>query len=184
MEMTFKPHHDSTHLYFITATIMGWKRLFTNPTYAEIILQSLDWHRSHERWSLFVFVIMPTHIHLVIRPLGEQTIFTVLQSFGSYTAHAILTQLRRDGRTGLLAFFAQRQDRDADKQHQIWLPIEAKNIYSVEFLRQKVEYTHNNPVARHWHLVDDRADYVYSSACFYDRDEPAVIAVDDVREWM
>jgi len=184
MEMTFKPPHDPTHLYFVTATIMGWKRLFTNPIYAEIVLQSLDWHRSHERWSLFVFVIMPTHIHFVIQPLGEQTISTVLQSFGSYTAHAILNQLQRDGRIGLLAFFTQRQDRDAGKQHQIWLPIEAKNIYSVEFLRQKVEYTHNNPVAKHWHLVDDRADYVYSSACFYDRDKPPVIAIDDVREWM
>ena len=124
--MTFKPHHDPTHLYFVTATIMGWKRLFANPIYAEIVLQSLDWHRSNERWSLFVFVIMSTHIHLVIRPRGEQTISTVLQSFGSYTAHAILDQLRRDGRTGLLAFFAQRQDQDAGKQHQVWLPLKPR----------------------------------------------------------
>ena len=77
-----------------------------------------------------------------------------------------------------------RQERDATKAHQVWLPIEARNIYSVEFLRQKVEYTHNNPVAKHWHLVDHRADYAYSSACFYDRGETPVIAVDDVREWM
>ena len=55
---------------------------------------------------------------------------------------------------------------------------------SAGFLRQKVAYTHNNPVAKHWRLVEDRADYVYSSACFYDRGEPPVIAVDDVREWM
>ena len=183
-QMTFKPHHDPTHLYFVTATVLGWKHIFIEPTYAKIVLQSLDWHRRHDRWSVFVFVAMPNHTHFVIRPLGEQTISTVLQSFGSYTAHAILDQLRQDGRTDLLAFFAQRQDRDASKQHQIWLPIEAKNIYSVEFLHQKVEYTHNNPVAKHWHLVDDRADYVYSSACFYDRDELPIIAVDDVREWM
>ena len=124
--MTFKPHHDPTHLYFVTATIMGWKRLFANPIYAEIIHQSLNWHHSHRRWSLFVFVIMSTHIHLIIRPRGEQTISTVLQSFGSYTAHAILDQLRRDGRTGLLAFFAQRQDQDAGKQHQVWLPLKPR----------------------------------------------------------
>jgi putative transposase len=182
--MMFRPHHDPTHLYFVTATVLGWKQLFVDPAYAEIVLQSLDWHRRHGRWSLFAFVVMPNHAHFVVRPLGEQTISTVLQSFGSYTAHAILDRLRRDGRTDLLAFFAQRQDGDARKQHQVWQPIEAKNVYSVEFLRQKVEYTHNNPVAKRWHLADQRADYVYSSACFYDRGERPVIAVDDVREWM
>lgn len=84
----------------------------------------------------------------------------------------------------LLTSFAQRQDHDANKQHQIWQPIEVKNVYSVEFLRQKVAYTHNNPVAKQWRLADDRADYCYSSACFYDRDEPPVVEVDDIREWM
>jgi putative transposase len=182
--MPIKPYHDPTHLYFATATIMGWKHLFIEPAYAEIILQSLDWHRRHDRWSLFVFVVMPTHAHFIIRPLGERTISTVLQSFGSYTAHAILHQLRRDKRTDLLTFFAQRQDQDESKEHQIWLPLEAKNVYSVEFLRQKVEYSHNNPVAKHWHLVGDRADYLYSSARFYDRSEPSIVEVDDIREWM
>ena len=182
--MTFKPHNDPTHLYFVTATLLGWKQLFIQPAYAGIVHQSLDWHRRNGRWSLFAFVVMPNHAHFIVRPLGEQTISTTLQSFGSYTAHAILDQLRQDGRTDLLAFFAQRHDRDVNKEHQIWLPIEAKNVYSVEFLRQKVEYTHNNPVAKHWHLVDDRADYVYSSACFYDRGETPIIPVDDVREWM
>jgi putative transposase len=182
--MPIKPHHDPTHLYFVTATILGWKHLFIDQAYAEIVLQSLEWHRCHDRWFLFVFVLMPNHAHFIVQPRGAQTISTVLQSFGSYTAHATLERLRRDGRTDLLAFFAQRQDRDEGKAHQIWLPIEAKNAYSVEFLRQKVEYVHNNPVAKHWHLVGDRADYVYSSACFYDRGEAAVVAVDDVREWM
>jgi len=182
--MTFNPHHDPTHLYFVTATVLGWKHLFIQPTYADIVLQSLDWHRRNGRWSLFVFVVMPNHAHFILRPLGEQTISTVLQSCGSYTAHAILDQIRQDGRTDLLTFFARRQDQDVNKEHQVWLPIEAKNVYSVEFLRQKVEYTHNNPVAKHWHLVDDRADYVCSSACFYDRGETPIIPVDDVREWM
>jgi putative transposase len=182
--MSFKPYHDPTHLYFVTATVLGWKQIFIERPYAEIILQSLDWHRQHGCWSLFVFAVMPNHIHFIIRPLGDQTISAVLQSFGSYTAHAILDQVRRDRCKDLLEHFARREDRDASKQHQVWLPMEAKNIYSAEFLRQKVEYTHNNPVAKHWQLVKDRADYRYSSACFYDRGEPSIIVVDDVREWM
>ena len=86
-------------------------------------------------------------------------------------------------RHDLLADFARRWDKDASKQHQVWLPIQAKNVYSVEFLREKVEYTHNNPVAKRWCLVADRADYAYSSACFYDRGLAPAVEVDDVREW-
>ena len=76
--MTVKPRHDPTHLYFVTATVLGWKRLFIEPAYAEIVLQSLDWHRRQDHWSLFVFVAMPNHAHFIIRPLGEHTISTVL----------------------------------------------------------------------------------------------------------
>ena len=58
-----------------------------------------------------------------------------------------------------------------------------ENIHSPAFLRQKLEYIHNTPLAKHWHLADVRADYRYSSACFYDRDAKPVVEVDDVREW-
>jgi REP element-mobilizing transposase RayT len=182
--MTFKPHHDPSHLYFITATIMGWRKLFAKPTYAHVVLDSLDWHRRHGRWALYAYVVMPDHMHAVLKPAADQTISTVLQSFGSFTAHAILKQLQAEKQVGLLAFFARRQDQDSTKEHQIWLPIQPKNIHSVGFLREKVEYTHNNPIAKQWALVDDRADYPYSSARFYDYGLPPVVEVDDVRDWM
>jgi REP element-mobilizing transposase RayT len=176
--------HDPTHLYFVTATILGWKPLFAEPAYAQIVLDSLDWHRAHDRWQLFVYVLMPSHVHAVLKPLGDRSISEVLQSFGSFTAHAILRRLREDQRHDLLAFFARRQDGDATKKHQVWRPLQAKNVYSQAFLREKVEYVHNNPVAKAWRLAQDRADYLYSSACFYDRDEAPLVAVDDVREWL
>jgi REP element-mobilizing transposase RayT len=94
--MTFKPHHDPTHLYFITATILGWKQIFTAPAYAQIVLDSLAWHRQHGRWALYADVLMPNHLHAIVKPLAERTISAVLQSFGSFTAHAILHRLRHD----------------------------------------------------------------------------------------
>ncbi len=182
--MTFKPHNDPTHLYFLTATILGWRQILMEPTYAHIVMDSLDWHRRHGRWSLYAYVLMPNHLHAIVKPASTQTISGVLQSFGSFTAHVILDHLESEGRHELLTFFAQRKDKDARKQHQIWQPIQAKNVYSVEFLREKLEYTHNNPVAKRWRLVEDRADYAYSSACFYDRGRMPIVEVDDVREWL
>ena len=74
--------------------------------------------------------------------------------------------------------------RDAHHEHSIWQDIQAKNIFSTNFLKEKVEYIHNNPVAKQCKMVEDRADFKYSSACFYDRDQIPIIMVDDVREWL
>lgn len=55
----------------------------------------------------------------------------------------------------------------------------AKNIHTETFLREKSEYIHNHPLAKHWQLAEQRDEYGYSSACFYDRGIEPFIAVDD-----
>ena len=123
---------------------------------------------------------MPNHLHAIVRPRGEYTISTLLQNVGSFTAHRILKQLRRDSREDLLALFCKAQTHP-QKTHRIWGQFQAKNVYTPGFLVEKLEYIHNNPINKGWELVADRADYHYSSACFYDRDEAPVINIDDVR---
>ena len=181
--MTFKPHHDREHLYFVTATVLAWIPLFTQPAYASIVLDSLAWHRDHARWILFAYVLMPHHVHMLLKPQDPLTISEVLQSFGSFTAHAILDRLQAEPRTAWLHTFAQRKDRDAGKRHQIWQTMQAKNVYSEAFLRQKLAYIHNNPVAKGWRLAEDRTAYAYSSACYYDRGERPGVPVTDVWLW-
>ena len=180
--MPFKPVHDPTHLYFVTATLVEWLPLFEHHQYASIVLQSLRWHREQERILLFAFVVMPTHLHWICKPLDPFTIDDVLQPFASYTAHEILKVLRREGRDDWLTVFAAHAE--PGKNHRIWQKTEAKNVYSVGFLYEKVEYTHNNPINKGWELVTNRADYRYSSACFYDRGQEPIIPVDDVRPWL
>ncbi len=182
--MTFKPQHFPDHLFFITGSLVGWLPLLARPEFARLMLDSLDWHRQHKRWSLYAYVIMPTHFHLIIKPAEDQTISANLQSLGSFTAHAILKQLRAGQMTVELDYFASHRQQDATEKHQVWQPLQAKNVYSPEFLREKVEYIHDNPIAKKWALVENRADYRYSSACYYDRDEGPLVAVDDVREWL
>ena len=134
--MTFPSHPDPSHLYFITATLCGWKRLFEQTAYAEIVLQSLRWLRQEQKMFLYAFVLMPSHLHAIAKPRG-QTIGDLLQDFGSFTAHAILKQLRLEQKSALLRFFHE-QSRDSRHQHSIWQDIQAKNIYSQEFLIEKV----------------------------------------------
>ncbi len=117
--MTFKPQHFPEHLHFITGSLLRWRSLFVQRAYAVLILNSLDWHRKQGRFQLYSFVIMPTHFHAIIKPVGSQTIITNLQSLGSFTAHAILQQLRADDRMVELNFFAENREPDRTEQHQI-----------------------------------------------------------------
>lgn len=144
--MTFPSFHDTTHLYFVTATIMEWKHLFITPEYINIILNSLTWMQQQKRILLFAFVIMPSHLHTILKP-GSDLIGAIIQQFGSFTAHEILKKLRADNQKDLLDLFQQKK-RDQRHEHSIWQDIQAKNIYSPDFLWQKMEYIHQNPVAK------------------------------------
>ncbi len=104
--MTFSSVHDINHLYFVTASLSGWKHLLAEPKYTQIVLDCLVWLQTEKRIILFAFIIMPSHLHMIIKPERE-TIGDILQEFGSYTAHAILRQLRADKRSELLNAFHQ-----------------------------------------------------------------------------
>lgn len=148
--MTFNSMHGDSHLYFITATLCGWKHLFSQPAYADIVLGSQSWLRREKRILLYAFVLMPSHLHTIVKPI-DLDIGKLVQNFGSFTAYAILQQPWKEKKRDLIHFF-QEQNIDRRHQHRIWQDIQAKNIYSREFLRQKLEYIHNNPVDKDWNL--------------------------------
>jgi putative transposase len=180
--MTFDSIHDPTHFYFMTATTCGWKDLFAEHRYAMHVLNSLAYIRSQRVIWLGAFVLMPSHLHAVLRP-RDRVIGQVLQTFGSFTAHRLLAEMRSDHRSDLVRFFHNHR-RDRRHSHSVWQDIQAKNVASVEFLRQKLEYIHNNPIRHADCQTRNRADYPYSSACFYDRGETPIIPVDDLRSIM
>ncbi len=180
--MTFSSINDPAHLYFITAAIVQWKHLFIRSEYAKIVLNSLAWLQQQQRILLFAYVVMPSHLHAIIKP-ENAAIADIVQQFGSFTAHEILKRLRKDGENDLLDLFQQKR-RDPRHKHSIWQDIQAKNIFSMDVLQQKLEYIHQNPIAKEWKLVEDRADYLYSSAGYYDYGRKPVIEVTDINEWL
>lgn len=125
---------------------------------------------------------MPSHLHIIIKPVND-SIGSIVQQFGSFTAHEILKKLHADNQKDMLDIFHQKK-RDQRHEHSIWQDIQAKNIYSMDFLQQKLEYIHQNPVAKDWKLVEDRADYLYSSAGYYDYGRKPIIEIMDVNEWL
>ncbi len=122
--MTLPSFYDSTHLYFITASIIGWKHLFIQDDDTNIPINSFAWLQQQKRILLFAFVIMPSHLHAILKP-ESHPIGEILQQFGSFTAHEILKKLREQSETELLHMF-EKQKRDQRYEHSIWQDIQAK----------------------------------------------------------
>jgi REP element-mobilizing transposase RayT len=66
-----------------------------------------------ERYDLIAWVIMPNHVHILIRLLGENLLSEVLHSIKSYTAHEANKVLDRKGRFWSVESF-DRYIRNAD----------------------------------------------------------------------
>jgi putative transposase len=180
--MTYKSIHEDSNLYFITASICGWKPIFKDEAISEIILEALNTYWAKSDILLFAYVIMPTHVHAILKPL-RLPIGQFLQRFGSVTAHSILKHLKVTNCTELLDYFhmAKRDPRD---NYSIWQDIQAKNIFSNHFLAEKLEYLHNNPVSGKWNLARDRAEYHLSSAMYYDLEKQPMINVDNIWDYL
>jgi putative transposase len=174
--------NNSEHLYFITASLINWLPLFTDRNYAMIVLEHLEWLRTKKKILLFAFVVMPSHLHLLIKPIDE-SIGKTLQSFGSFTAHKIIKELKKENQINILNILHE-QRRDKRGHYSVWQEIHSENVFSEGFLIQKMEYIHSNPVSSKEELVKNRGDYLFSSAVYYDEGKSSIIKIDDINDYL
>lgn len=151
-------------LYFWTATINSWYKLLDKDVVKDIIIASLQYLTDKSKITVYGFVIMPNHIHLVwqIHELNGKE--TVQGAFLKYTAHAFKKWLKEND-AEFLNLFAVKA---ANKNYEFW----QRDSLAFELTQrataiQKIEYMHNNPVAKNWNLAATREQYKYSSAQFY-----------------
>ena len=150
-------------IYFWTATIHNWLPLLQEDSAKELIIYYLKYLSDKKLITVYAFVIMPNHIHLIWQQNCLNGKETPKGSFLKYTSHTYLKQLKASGISSLYEVKA------ANKKHEIWqrdsLGIE---IYSRKVAKQKLDYTHFNPVSGKWLLAKDDLSYYYSSARFYE----------------
>ena len=51
--------------YFLTCTVLNWLPLFSRPAVVHIVLDSLTFLCRQKRLTLFAYVILENHLHLV-----------------------------------------------------------------------------------------------------------------------
>lgn len=182
--MPVRPYFDPEHLYFVTTKAEKHAHLFKRESIIRILLDSLHFLHTDGRLLLFVFVIMPNHIHLIAKFNKEYTLSDMMRDFKRHTARQIIRQLQAENKQETLNLL-QNLNKDARQDFKVWEDrYDGRNVFSVEFLEQKMNYIHHNPCQPHWKLAKSPEEYPWSSARFYIADQPSVIPVNDVREFL
>jgi putative transposase len=180
---TWPIHADPTHLYFVTTSAVEHARIFQREVIKRILVDSLNTGRILGQYELFAFVIMPNHLHIVIRCLKDYLVSDVVREFKKATANLILRHYEAEDNQEALASCRSRVKPGQKQQHAVWEDeYQAKNVFSPTFLRQKLDYIHNNPVQPHWCLTERPEEYAWSSARFYLANQRALIPLSDARE--
>jgi len=157
---------DNQYPHFVTCTVVGWQPVFTRPETVEILFDSWRFLRQHQRMTLFAYVVLENHLHLIA---SSHDLATELGDFKSYTARRIIDLLERRRATTILQhlrFYKARHK--TDRQYQLWQEgSQPKEIQNEEMMWQKLQYIHDNPLKRGY--VDDPTHWRYSSARNYAR---------------
>lgn len=182
--MPVKPNFNPDYFYFVTTGTVKRLHLFRRDVSKRIIIDSLHHLRTTRQMKLFVFVIMPNHIHIIVQCREEYPLSDVMRDFKKFTARQIYHQFNTEGNNKVLE--ALRQEGEKVKQeYKVWEDsFDARDIFSIEFLQQKMDYIHHNPCRPQWKLVGTPEEYLWSTAGFYLAEKPCIIPIDDVREFL
>jgi putative transposase len=155
---------ESEYPYFLTCTIVGWLPVFTRPKAVDIVYDSWRYLQQNEALEISGYVILENHLHLIGKAAD---LSTVIKNFKSFTARALIDLLERRSASVLLRQLRSHQLRHkSESEYQVWQEgNHPEQIQTEDMMWQKLEYVHNNPVARGY--VDDPVHWRYSSARNY-----------------
>jgi putative transposase len=138
--------------------------------------------RAEFAFSLWAYVFMPDHAHLVIHPEGAvYDVSLILKAIKEPVGRRSVAYLRENA-PGWLAKISVRHGKRIE--HRFW---EAgggydRNVTEAETLAAMIEYIHNNPVRKG--LVARAADWKWSSAGWLEGKAPNTLRPDPVPvEW-
>ncbi|HTD99074.1 MAG TPA: hypothetical protein VK668_07285 [Mucilaginibacter sp.] len=172
--MPIRTKHEITDsTWFITFTCYQWISLFKITQSYELVYNWLKLADSKYKVKTFAFVIMPNHVHLLLNLNDNQSnLNTMIGNAKRFMAYELIKQLELNGNYALLNTLANgcsEKERAKGQKHKVFEPsFDAKPVYTLDFLYQKLDYIHHNPVNGKWNLCDEFTDYVHSSAAFYE----------------
>jgi REP element-mobilizing transposase RayT len=167
--------------FFITFTCHNWLPLIDKTNGYDIIYNWFSVLKSKGHY-INGYVIMPNHVHALISfTQTSQSINTIIGNGKRFMAYEIIKRLQTAGETDLLQQLQNNVEtarKSNNKQHEVWeLSFDWKECRSNEFIKQKLDYMHNNPCVKKWNLCNSPAEYLHSSAKFYITGQQGIFSV-------
>jgi putative transposase len=153
------------HPQFITITCLNWLPVLKSDMHKQIIIEALKTRVDKQHVTIYAFVLMPNHMHLIWQ-LHDGIIKEDYQrDFLKFTARSLLNYMRMNDNH----LAEQLKVSASDRTFQVW----KRNSLSIDLFTgkvflQKLNYIHNNPVQPKWRLSDLPENYKFSSATFYE----------------
>lgn len=156
--------------HFITITIIDWLDLFSKSIYKHIIIDALKYCRLNKELRIHAYVIMTSHIHLIVSCEYGHILEDIIRDFKKHTSKEFIKAIveqpesRREWLLNKFSFAAKRIKRGVN--YKVWKdgfhPIE---LATTKMIKQRLNYIHNNPVEEE--IVNHPEDYKFSSADNY-----------------
>ena len=176
----FQISRDSQALY-ITIVTKDRLPIFQTDPIKTIACQALDEARNSGKFSIFAYVIMLDHMHLITD--CPNTSAEVLRYVKGITGRRVIDYLKEKKYESSLA---KLRHQEWKRRHDYSLWQQEKNVFSIfseGVFMQKVNYIHLNPVRAG--LVERAIDYRWSSARIWQRrdaeDEPLMVDIDRIQ---
>jgi putative transposase len=164
--------YDPDGIYFVTFTVVYWIDVFIRDVYREIFMESVRYCQKNKGLEVYAWVIMSSHVHMIVSRKGNQPLEGILRDMKSFTSRSIRKELEKqnpeESRNKWMYWMMQRAGvkNSNNRDFQFWQqhshPIE---IRSENFMHEKLSYIHENPVKAGF--VSKAEDWVWSSARDY-----------------
>ena len=170
-------------MYFFTMTVVDWvpacadRDVFTRKIYSDTMLDSIRFCQKDKGLIVHAYVIMPSHVHMIASAQNGYDLSATIRDMKKFTSQTIVKQIQNENESRkewmLYRFEYAGKFLNRIKNYKFWQDgNQPKECFSMEFLKQKVEYIHFNPCLTDRQAVEagivyEPWQYVYSSAGDY-----------------
>ena len=170
---------DQHDFYFVTFTVVNWIDVFIRDSYRQIFIDSVKYCQKEKGLLVGAWVIMTSHVHMIIGTTGENKLQNIIRDLKSYTSRHIRLEMEQSNYESrkewmMWLFMSAGKANSNNKDLQFWIqdshPIQ---LSTAEMMAQRLNYIHNNPVEAGFVCAPE--EWKYSSAHDYSGGKQGVI---------
>jgi len=167
--------------YYLTSVAKDRLHVFRSDEIKTVVCKALDEARNSGGFSLYAYVIMLDHLHIITDSALKPS--KTLQFVNGIISRRVIDYLKDGGYESSLQKLEHAIGR-RQRRYSLWdRHPDARVLFTEEMLRQRVNYTHMNPLRAG--LLESPEDCRWSSARIWARkpldDEPLLMNLDRIK---